>query len=52
MAPTRVRAGLAALLALAPLVLLAAACSRPAEQQFLNQFFRAFARTRQRQRWR
>ena len=41
MAPTRVRASLAALVALAPLALLAAACSRPPEQQFLTQYFRA-----------
>ena len=41
MAPTRVRASLAALVALAPLALLAAACSRPPEQQFLAQYFRA-----------
>lgn len=36
---------LATAIALAPLALLAAACSRPAEAQFLTQFFRA-ARTR------
>jgi hypothetical protein len=41
MAPTRVRASLAAALTLAPLALLAVACSRPPEQQFLTQFFRA-----------
>jgi len=35
------RAGLAIGLVIAPLVLLAAACSRPPEQQFLTQFFRA-----------
>jgi hypothetical protein len=36
-----VRATLALAAALAPLALLAAACSRPAEQQFITQFFRA-----------
>jgi hypothetical protein len=41
MAPTRVRASVAAALALAPLALLLVACSRPPEQQFLTQFFRA-----------
>lgn len=41
MAPIRVRTSLAAALALAPLALLLVACSRPPEQQFLNQFFRA-----------
>ena len=41
MAPIRVRASLAAVLALAPLALLLVACSRPPEQQFLTQFFRA-----------
>lgn len=39
------RAALALIVGLAPIALLAAACSRPAEAQFLNQFFRA-ARTR------
>ncbi len=48
MAPTGVRASLAAALTLAPLVLLAVACSRPPEQQFLSQFFRA-ARARDNQ---
>lgn len=41
MAPTRVRASLAAVLALAPLALATIACSRPPEQQFLTQYFRA-----------
>ena len=41
MAPTRARASLAAALTLAPLALLAVGCSRPPEQQFLTQFFRA-----------
>lgn len=45
MMSSRVRASLAIGLALSPLVLLGAACSRPAEQQFLTQFFRA-ARSR------
>ena len=44
--PSRVRATLAIALVLAPLSILAAACSSaPPERQFLNQFFRA-ARTR------
>ena len=42
---TRVRGTLAIALVLAPLALLAACSSRPAEHQFLSQFFRA-ARTR------
>ena len=41
MSLAKVRATTAVALCMAPLVLLAAACSRPAEQQFLNQFFRA-----------
>ena len=41
MAPSRVRAGLAAAVVLAPLALIAVACSRPPEQQFLTQYFRA-----------
>ena len=41
MATRQLRAALAIALLLAPLTLLAAACSRPAEAQFLNQFFRA-----------
>jgi hypothetical protein len=41
MAVIRVRASLAAVLAVAPVALLLVACSRPPEQQFLNQFFRA-----------
>ena len=44
--PSRtIRTAVAIALVMAPLALLAAACSRPAEAQFLNQFFRA-ARTR------
>jgi hypothetical protein len=39
--PSRVRAAFAAALVIAPLAILAAACSTPAEQQLLNQFFRA-----------
>jgi hypothetical protein len=39
--PSRVRAAFAAALVIAPLGILAAACSTPAEQQLLNQFFRA-----------
>ena len=41
MSLSKVRATTAIALVMAPLALLAAACSRPAEQQFLNQFFRA-----------
>ena len=41
MSLSKVRASLAIALILAPVALLAAACSRRAEQQFLNQFFRA-----------
>jgi len=41
----RIRGTLAIALVLAPLALLGAACSKPPEQQFLSQFFRA-ARTR------
>lgn len=37
----RIRAALGIACLLAPLAFLAAACSRPAEQQFLTQFFRA-----------
>jgi hypothetical protein len=37
----RIRAGVATIVVLIPLVVLAAACSRPAEQQYLTQFFRA-----------
>jgi hypothetical protein len=39
--PQQIRAGVAMALVIAPLALLAAACSRPQEQQYLNQFFRA-----------
>ena len=45
MSVSKVRATIAIALAIAPLALLAAACSAPPEQQLLNQFFRA-ARTR------
>lgn len=45
MSRPKVRATLAIALLIAPLAILAAACSRPAEQQFITQFFRA-ARTR------
>lgn len=45
MFPLRVRASLGIGLTLTPLIILAAACSRPPEQQYLTQFFRA-ARTR------
>ncbi len=41
MSVSKVRATVAIALVIAPLALLAAACSRPQEQQFLNQFFRA-----------
>lgn len=42
MSGIRIRAGVACVLVLAPLAVLAAACSsRPPEHQFLNQFFRA-----------
>ena len=41
MAPSTFRAGVAIALVVAPLVLLGIACSRPPEQQFLTQFFRA-----------
>jgi hypothetical protein len=41
MASRRIRATLAIALLIAPLLLLAAACARPDEQQFLTQFFRA-----------
>jgi hypothetical protein len=41
MATRRLRAVLMIALLLAPLAILAAACSRPDEQQFLTQFFRA-----------
>jgi hypothetical protein len=41
MSLSKVRASIAIALILAPVALLAAACSRRAEQQFLNQFFRA-----------
>ncbi len=37
----RIHAALAVAVLIAPLAVLAAACSRPAEQQFLTQFFRA-----------
>jgi hypothetical protein len=39
--PKPIRAGLAIALAVLPLALVAAACSKPPEQQFLSQFFRA-----------
>jgi hypothetical protein len=39
--PQPIRASLAIALVIAPLALLVAACSRPQEQQYLNQFFRA-----------
>jgi len=39
--PHPIRACAAIALVIAPLALLAAACSRPPEQQYLNQFFRA-----------
>ena len=45
MSSRKPRTALAIALVIAPLALLAAACSRPAEATFLNQFFRA-ARTR------
>ena len=41
MAPHRARASLGAVLVLAPVALLTIACSRPPEQQFLTQYFRA-----------
>ena len=41
MSVSKVRATFAIALVMAPVALLGAACSRPAEQQFLNQFFRA-----------
>jgi len=41
MTRSTVRAALAVTLLIAPIALLAAACTRPAEQQFLTQFFRA-----------
>jgi hypothetical protein len=41
MAASRVRATVAITLLVAPLAILAVACSRPEEQQFLTQFFRA-----------
>ena len=41
MAPRKLGATLAIALLLAPLAILAVACSRPEEQQFLTQFFRA-----------
>jgi hypothetical protein len=41
MAPSTFRAGVAIALAVAPIALLGIACSRPPEQQFLAQFFRA-----------
>lgn len=41
MSESKVRATVAIALVMAPLALLATACSRPPEQQFLNQFFRA-----------
>jgi hypothetical protein len=41
MAPRRVLATLAITLLLSPLAILTVACSRPAEQQFMTQFFRA-----------
>jgi hypothetical protein len=41
MATREVRATIAVALLLSPLAILAAACSRPAEQQLLTQFFRA-----------
>ena len=41
MASPRSRAALAIALLISPLVLLAAACARPEEQQFITQFFRA-----------
>jgi hypothetical protein len=39
--PQQIRACVAIGVVIAPLALLAAACSRPQEQQYLNQFFRA-----------
>ncbi|MGQ0736372.1 MAG: hypothetical protein ACT4QD_22295 [Acidobacteriota bacterium] len=39
--PHRIRAGLLIAVAVAPIALLAVACSRPPEQQFMTQFFRA-----------
>jgi hypothetical protein len=41
MSMPRIRAAVAVVVTLVPLALLAAACSRPPEAQFLNQFFRA-----------
>lgn len=41
MVPTRLKSSLLALVAIAPFVIVATACSRPPEQQFLTQFFRA-----------
>jgi hypothetical protein len=41
MASTRIRASIAIALLVAPLVILAVACNRRPEQQFLTQFFRA-----------
>jgi hypothetical protein len=41
MAPSRISATVALVVFVAPFAFLAAACSRPAEQQFLTQFFRA-----------
>ncbi len=41
MAPSRIRATVALVVFVSPFAVLAAACSRPAEQQFLTQFFRA-----------